>query len=75
MGGSGKTPRVEEMRQQRLKTESLSFVSSAKRQASHLVDKGADEIDETALQFGELCRLGPVHHGLVGGTRRCLRHL
>lgn len=51
------------------------FVSSVKRQSSHLVDEGADEINETALQFGELCRLGPVHHGLVGGTRRCLSHL
>lgn len=51
------------------------FVCSVNRQSSHLVDEGADEIDETALQFGELCRLGSVHHGLVGGTRRCLNRL
>lgn len=51
------------------------FVSSVQRQSSHLVDEGADEINETALQFGELCRLVPVHHGLVGGTRRCSSHL
>lgn len=51
------------------------FVCSVNRQPSHLVDECADEIYETALQFGELCRLGSVHHGLVGGSRRCLNHL
>lgn len=43
---------------------------SVNRQSSHLVDEGADKINETALQFGELCCLGSVHHGLVGCTRK-----
>lgn len=54
---------------------SQSRFCSVNRQPSHLVDKGANEINETALQFGELCRLGSVHHGLAGGTRWCLNHL
>lgn len=48
------------------------FACSVNRQSTHLVDEGADEINETALQFGELCRLGSVHHGLLGGRKRCL---
>lgn len=39
------------------------------RQSSHLVDEGADKINETALQFGELCCFVSVHHWLVGSTR------
>lgn len=36
----------------------------------YLVDKRADKVDETTLQLWKLCRLVPVHHGLVGTNRK-----
>lgn len=34
------------------------------KRPSHLVHEGADKVDETTLQLGQVVRLVPVHHGL-----------
>lgn len=40
-----------------------------RKHTTHLVDEGADEVDEADLQLGELVRLVPVHHGLSWGRK------
>lgn len=42
---------------------------------AHLVHKCAHEIDEADLQLGELSRLVPVHHGLMGKWREVSKGL
>lgn len=41
-----------------------------RKHRTHLVDEGADEVDEADLQLGELVRLVSVHHGLSWGRKR-----
>lgn len=44
-----------------------------RKRRTHLVDKGADKVDEADLQLGEFVRLVSVHHGLSRG-RQSSRH-
>lgn len=53
--------------------ENPSFIKDKtmgpRKHRTHLVDEGADKVNEADLQLGEFVRLVSVHHGLAWGRK------